>query len=115
MGCDGCIDSQCASQKEACYSSGNATEDQQCRDAVQCAIAVGCVMDPTDPMHTCYCGTALSACLAKGGMCVAEVEAAAATVVQPTVFLRIADQSFPIGRAQTLAICIRDKCAAECG
>lgn len=109
--CARCNCEKCEDLVLNCYASDNAEENMLCTKLVECGLTKGCASE------TCYCGTSsLTSCIfgTGNGPCRPEVEAAGRSSLPGDLVTRSQDTNFPLGRANTLGACAREKCAMEC-
>jgi cysteine-rich repeat protein len=109
--CARCNCEKCQDLVLNCYASDSAEENGACTALVECGLTKDCASE------TCYCGDVLlTSCLFGGGNgpCRPEVEAAGRTNIPGDLVARSTDNNFPLGRANNLAGCARQNCAAEC-
>ena len=109
--CARCNCEKCQDLVLGCYASDNAEDNQLCTSLVTCGLEKMCASE------TCYCGSVLlTTCIFGGGNgpCRPEVEAAGRTNNPGDLVTRSSNTGYPLGRANTLAACARENCAAEC-
>jgi cysteine-rich repeat protein len=109
--CARCNCEKCQDLVLNCYASDKADDNKLCTTLVECGLTKGCASE------TCYCGTSpLTTCIfgTGNGPCKAEVEAAGRSTLPGDLAARSTDNNFPVGRANNLAACAREKCVAEC-
>jgi cysteine-rich repeat protein len=109
--CARCTCEKCQDLALSCYASDSAEDNALCSALTECGRANQCVSE------TCYCGTApLTTCIFGNGNgpCKAETEAAGRTTVPGDIVARSTNTDYPLGRANTLAACVRESCSSEC-
>ena len=109
--CARCNCEKCQDLVLDCYATDNAEDNQLCTSLVDCGLTRMCASE------SCYCGSSsLATCIfgTGNGPCKAEVEAAGRTTIPGELVSRSSNTAFPLGRANALAACARDNCAAEC-
>ncbi|HET8938239.1 MAG TPA: hypothetical protein VFN67_32570 [Polyangiales bacterium] len=109
--CAQCNCEKCQDLVLNCYASDRAEDNTLCTNLVECGLTKGCASE------TCYCGNQpLTTCIfgTGNGVCRPEVEAASRTTLPGDIAARSTDNNFPVGRANNLAACAREKCKAEC-
>ena len=109
--CARCNCEKCQDEVLDCYASDDAEDNQRCTALVECGLTNMCASE------ACYCGTSpLTTCIfgTGNGPCRPEVEAAGRSTIPGDLLTRSTNPAYPLGRANTLAACARDNCAAEC-
>ena len=95
-------------QTATCYGSNDANKNMQCRQVQECAEMNRCAS--TD----CYCGGS-ALCLNPDGRCAQVIARVAGTNNALDIQRMSNDNAHPIGRANSIGLCSRDRCARECG
>jgi hypothetical protein len=106
--CAQCICANCGTQVNGCYASSDANKNAQCKQVQDCAEMNRCAS--TD----CYCGGA-ALCLNPSGRCVSVIERVAGTTNALDIQRMSDDTAHPIGRANQIGLCSRDRCRTQCG
>lgn len=107
--CSRCICARCATQVASCYSSSDATKNQQCRRIQECAEQNQCASSP------CYCGPNDAFCTSADGPCVAVIQEVVGSSDLLNVLGASNDTNHPLGRANQIGICSNNNCRSECG
>ena len=123
--CDICsfdpVVGNCVFSTDSCDDLPDAGDRQLCELAYACFVnpANSCVTQG-DPLK-CWCGTTTDTCptdnsgsTQANGPCLAQVFAAAKTTDAPTIFQRLVDPAYPLGRAVNLTLCRGSFCPLEC-
>ncbi len=109
--CASCECGSCPDVADACLASGDASRDDTCGAAAECAHEHGCTGDE------CYCGTGLGAILCflfPSGPCVAELDAAAGGSGLFAIAQARANADSALARAEALVACGAAQCATPC-
>jgi hypothetical protein len=106
--CSQCICAKCATQVMGCYASSDSTKNTQCKQVQECAETNRCAS--TD----CYCGDS-AICLNPNGRCESVITRVAGTDSPLDIQRLSSDSASPIGRANQIGLCSRERCQRECG